>query len=115
MERIQATAVFPSIAASALREFKEVAADLLDRAQHEPGTLHYDWFFNSDETQCIVHETYADSDAVLTHIGNAGSLVGRLVELGGGVRVDVFGNPSEELRAALAAFDAPIYGFYKGK
>ena len=115
MRRIQTTGVFPSIAASALTEFKQIAADLLDGALNESGTLEYDWFFNADETQCVVRETFADSDAALAHMANAGARLGRLVELGGGVRIELFGNPSPELRAALVAFDPPVYAFAQGK
>ena len=115
MERIQTTAVFPSIAASELAEFKRVAADLLQAAREEPGTTQYDWFFNADETSCIVRETFADSDAVLAHMRNAGARVGRLIELGGGLRLEVFGSPSEEVRAALSALNPPVYSFAQGK
>ena len=48
-------------------------------------------------------------------MANAGARLGRLVELGGGVRIELFGNPSPELRAALAAFDPPVYAFAQGK
>jgi hypothetical protein len=115
MERIRAISLFPSISASALAEFKQVAADLLERTQQEPGTLEYEWYFNSDETQCIVHESFVDSDAVLVHIGNAGDLSGRIVELGGGVRLEVLGDPSDDLRAALAGFGAPVFAYDRGK
>src|SRR3954452_25282209 len=111
MERIQSTAVFPSISPACLSEFKQVAQDLLDTVRQEPGTIQYDWSFNDDETQCVVRETFDNSGAVLTHMSNTGALVGRLVELGGGLRLDVFGDASEELRAALVGFDPPIYTF----
>jgi quinol monooxygenase YgiN len=115
MERIQTTATFPSIAAEALSEFKKLAVELLDAAREEPGTTQYDWFFNSDETQCVVRESFANSDAVLAHMRSAGAQVGRLFELGGGLRLELFGSPSEELRSALVALDPPVYTFAQGK
>jgi hypothetical protein len=115
MERIQAISLFPSISASALPAFREVAAELLSLARDEPGTLQYEWFYNADETQCIVHETFADSNAVLAHIANAAEGGGRLAELGGGLRLEILGNPSKELRDALVAWGAPIYVYAEGK
>ena len=90
MEKFQVSAVFPSIAPSDLTEFKQVAAEALERTIPEPGTLHYDWFFSEDETKCVVREIYADSDALLAHLGNVGELLGRLIELGGGARARRF-------------------------
>jgi hypothetical protein len=115
MERIQTTAVFPSIAADALSEFKQVAADLVETAREESGTTQYDWFFSADETQCVVRESFATSHDVLVHMGNAGGRLGRLVALGGGLRLELYGDPSPELRSALVAFDPPIYAFAQGK
>lgn len=42
--------------------------------EKDPNTLQYDWFFNPDQTECVVREKYADSDAVLAHIQNLGGL-----------------------------------------
>ena len=115
MERIQTTAVFPAIAGTDLAELKQVVGELVERARQEPGTLQYDWFFNADETQCFVRETFADSSAALAHMANASDLLPRLLALGGGVKLELFGNASDELRAALAPFESPIYAYALGK
>ena len=80
MDAIQASARFPKIEATHLVEFKQLAADALDSARGESGTLQYDWFFSDDDTQCVVRETYRDSEAVLAHLGNVGPLLGRMIE-----------------------------------
>ena len=49
----------------------------------------YDWFFNEDESTCVVRETYADSEAVLTHLGLLSDMLGGIVELGGGVKIEI--------------------------
>src|SRR6478752_3683413 len=72
-------------------------------------------FFSGDGAQCIVREAYASSDAFLAHLGGAGPLLARLVELGGGLELDVFGEPSAALRAAVAAFQPRIYSYSQGK
>ena len=36
----------------------------------EPDTITYQFYSNKDNTKCIVHETYANSDAAFTHKWN---------------------------------------------
>lgn len=115
MDQIRVSAVFPSIAPGDVAEFKQVAAATLELTVPEPGTLQYDWYVNADETTCEVRETYADSDAMLAHVGNVGELLGRLVELGGGLEGSVFGSPSAELAEAIAPFSPTMYGHFQGK
>ena len=113
--KIQVSAVFPNIAPADLAAFKQVAAEALELTIPEPGTLHYDWFFSEDETKCVVREIYADSDAMLAHLGNVGELLGRLIELGGGLEPEGFGSPSAALAEAIAPFSPTMYGHFQGK
>ncbi len=115
MQKIQVSAVFPNIAPADLAAFKQVAAEALELTIPEPGTLHYDWFFSEDETKCVVREIYADSDAMLAHLGNVGELLGRLIELGGGLEPEGFGSPSAALAEAIAPFNPTMYGHFQGK
>lgn len=115
MEQIQASATFPAIAADNAYEFRQLAAEALETARGEPGTLQYDWFFSDDGAECVVRETYGSSDAVLAHLGNVGPLIERLIELGGGLKLEVFGEPSAALREVIAAFQPPIYSYVQGK
>ncbi len=115
MESLQVTAIFPAIAPENAGEFRQLAADALEIVRSEPGTLQYDWFFSADGTRCVVRETYASSDAVLGHLGNVGPILGRMVELGGGLELDIFGSPSPELSAAVSALRPTIYDYAHGK
>ena len=115
MNRILATAILPNIAPASLAEFKDLAATILERVRTEPGTLQHDWFLNSDETRCVVHEGYVDSEAVLAHLGNVGEFLGKLIELGGGVELEVFGDPSPDLVAAPAGLQPRISGTLQTK
>ena len=81
----------------------------------EPGTLQHDWFFSDDGGRCVIREAYASSDAFLAHLAGAGPLLGRLVELGGGLELEVFGEPSTPLRDAIAAFQPRIYSYSQSK
>jgi hypothetical protein len=115
MDRIHAVSLFPSIATSSLDEFKHILSELTTLAASEAGTLDWQWFLSADETQCIVFESFADSTAVLTHIDNAGGRGGRLVELAGGLRLEVLGDPSDELGVALADWGAKVFTSGQGK
>ena len=77
--------------------------------------MQYDWFFSDDGGRCVVREAYASSDAVLEHLGHVGPMLGRLVELGGGLELEVFGEPSQALSEAIAAFDPAVYSYVQGK
>jgi len=115
MDAIQASARFPNIKATDLAEFKQLAAEALDATRDEAGTLQYDWFFSDDDAQCVVRETYRDSDAVLVHLGNVAPLLGRMVELGGGLELEVFGSPSAPLREAIDDLQPVVYAHAQGK
>lgn len=115
MDQIQVTATFPDIAPDNLDEFKQLGADILKLATEEPGVLQYDWFFDAGEGKCVVRETFESSDAVMTHLGTVGHLVGPLAELGGGIEIELFGSPSEQLAQALEGFSPTCYSFFQGK
>ena len=109
------TAKYPNIAPADRAAFKELVKKDIDIATTEPGTLQYDWFFNVDETSCVVREAYANSDAVLAHMGNLGELLGQLAEFGGASKSRAFGNVSPQLVEAEAALQPAIYAFFQGK
>lgn len=115
MKEIQITAKF-KIHKGKLDEFKKIASDcVVAVAKNEKGkgSLQYDWFFSPDNSECIVHETYVDSNAVLTHMGNVGELLGQLLDMSD-FELEIFGNPSEELQKAGAALNPKVYLFYQG-
>jgi hypothetical protein len=115
VEQIQITATFPNIAKENLAEFKRLAGDAMKVTQDDSGALQYDWFFNADETTCVVRETYADSAAILAHLGLVADVLGPLIELGGGIEVEAFGSPSDELLKAAEPFHPTVYSFFQGK
>ena len=115
MEAIQVTAVFPNIPTEKLAEFKKLAADAMKPTAEDPGVLQYDWFFNADETRCVVRETYKNSEAVMNHLGMVGQMIAPLVEAGGGIEVELFGSPSKEVVEALAMLEPAYYTYFLGK
>ncbi|MDP8906285.1 MAG: antibiotic biosynthesis monooxygenase [Thermoproteota archaeon] len=55
-------------------EFKKLVQDMSKVVEaNEPDTVSYRFYLNSDETKCIVHETYANSEAALAHNSSVAS------------------------------------------
>jgi len=108
MEKIHVSATL-KIKPGKLQAFKAIAERLVAIVREkDSGTESYDWFLNSDETVCIVRETYESSEAVMAHIDHVGSVLGELVEVVD-VNIDVFGTPSAELRKAGESFGQVVY------
>jgi len=49
-----------------LEDFKRLAAQCMEIVRtKDTGTLQYDIYFNEDQSECIVHERYRDSEALI--------------------------------------------------
>ncbi len=108
MSQLQVNARF-TIHDGKLEEFKAVAAGCMASVREkDSGTEQYDWFFNEDQSVCVVRETYASSEAVLGHIGNLGDLMGQLLGAAD-MELDIFGEPSAELVEAAAGLAPKVY------
>jgi hypothetical protein len=66
----------------------------------DTGTLQYDVFCDEDVSECIVHERYRDSDAVLEHLANLGETATALFPICS-AEGEVLGTPNAKLRKAL--------------
>jgi quinol monooxygenase YgiN len=93
-----------------IREMSEVVET------NEPDTLEYQFYLNGDGTKCMVHETYVDSKAVLSHNDNTASktILPRIFNIAKLNTLDVYGNPSNELKKLLASFNSQIFNLYTG-
>ena len=114
-EVLQLTAEFPAVDKSDLEAFKRLVATAVAGAAEEPGTLGYDWFSNQDESAFLVRERYASSEALLAHAQASAETVGRLAGLGGGLKVEIFGEPSPTVLEAMAAVAPTVYPPVAGK
>ena len=113
MEQITATALF-NIKEGKLKEFKQFIPILISAVKEkDPGTLTYDWYLNEDNMECVVMEIYTDSQAVMAHSGNVGELLQKILEVAD-LSLQLYGNPSEELKNALEGLDVKVYPFYSG-
>lgn len=81
--------------------------------EKDTGTHRYDWFFNADQTECVVLEHYADSQAILDHAAQAGELLGPLIQLAD-MSFESYGAPSAEVLEGVAAFNLKEYTYFQG-
>jgi len=90
-----------SIKADMADEFLEVASKFIQRVvAREQNTLSYEWFLDESHETCSIPEWYRDDEALLTHLDNIRDLYDQLLAIGEITRLQVFGNASEEVRAA---------------
>lgn len=89
-------------------QFEQVAAEALAVARDDPGTIRYDWFLDDTRGVCAILEAFEDSAAFLAHTQNLGPLLQRLSELAD-IEIEMFGDPSAEVRQAAAKMGAPVY------
>ena len=89
-------------------EYKRLSAQAMEivRAE-EPGTLQYDTYLNDDETECVIVERYQDSEAAMAHAANLADISASVLEIVTVVHGELLGEPSPELRAALAGSEVP--------
>ena len=93
---------------------KDSVKDVVSRAvahvrENEPKTLRYDWYISDDGMTCVLFDSYADSDAALFHMKSLGPLLQELYELGTW-EVEVYGNPSDALKQAIAISNPTYFG-----
>ena len=98
MSEIQVSANF-RIPNGMLEEFKQHAAECLKHVKEkDTETIQYDWFLNSDKTDCEIREKYQSSNAVLRHQSNIrGPLLALFKKFGSPTSLVIYGNPSPEL------------------
>lgn len=113
MNNLQITARY-QIHSGKLAEFKKIAEECHSIVKvKDKDTLQYDWYFDESQTECVLRETYPDSDALLAHLGNIGKLGGKLVALGN-FSAEIYGQPSEELLQAISGLNIKVYTFFQG-
>ena len=113
MNNLQITARF-QIHSGKLAEFKKTAEECHSVVKaKDKDTLQFNWYFDESQTECVLRETYPDSNALLAHLGNIGGLFGELVALGQ-FSAEVYGQPSEELLQATKGLDIKVYSFFQG-
>jgi len=100
-------------------EFSALADEMSAATKaNEPGTLGYHWSLTDDRSVCHIFESYADSAAAMTHLGNFGrNFADRFFACVTPKRFTLYGDPDGGLVEALSAMGvavmAPMTGFIR--
>jgi quinol monooxygenase YgiN len=83
--------------------FKRQAAEMMRQAREkDTKTLRYDWFLSEDGTECEVHESYVNADALLEHAQNVAEARDKLFrDFAYGHEMTLYGDPSPALAALI--------------
>lgn len=114
VNKLQVSA-FIKIPKGKLEEFKQLAAEAVRvTSERDTGTLKYDWFLSSDQTECEWREEFKDSKAFLEHMVNTKEVQGKMFREFPIDHVNVYGDPSSELLEATKGFDIRLYSYSQG-
>ena len=92
-----------------VEEYKRLSAQAMDivRAK-ERDTLEYAIYFNADESEAVVIERFASSEALIEHGGNM-SEISPAVLATATVEGELLGEPSDELRTMLTGPEPELF------
>ena len=98
-----------------LEEFKSIVNTMVEITNlNEPNTLVYEYHINEDGTECHLLETFRDSDAFMTHLGNVGHMFETLFGFATMTRAKIYGSPSTELQQALDPLGVEYFAHLNG-
>ena len=104
-----------SIKEGKLEDFKSIVSTMVGITNlNEPNTLGYEYHINEDGTECHLLETFKDSDAFMTHLGNVSHMFDTLFTFATMTRAKIFGSPSEELQKSLDPLGVEYFGHFNG-
>ncbi len=87
---------------------KALMGEMVDATKaNEPSTLNYEFYASDDGATFHTYERYADSAAMMTHLGAFGEkFAERFLAIVEPTSFVVYGDPSAEVREALAPMGA---------
>ncbi|HKJ54588.1 MAG TPA: hypothetical protein VJ978_01245 [Nitriliruptoraceae bacterium] len=99
--------------------YTPLADECVERLSGMAGLLTYEWFLDETESVSRFLECFDSSDSMLEHMRRLDDVYPRVYEVATLEVVDVFGEPSDELREALGDFEGVRYwgtarGFERG-
>ena len=115
-ENIHITAEF-IIEKDKVEQFKILIREMSESVEtNEPDTLVYQFYLNHEKTTCMVHETYRNSEAAILHNNSIASktILPRILSIAKLNQFDAYGNPNEELRNMLKAFNSQTFSLFTG-
>jgi len=83
-------------------EYKRLSAEAMEivRARERGSTLEYAIYFNEDQSEAVVIERFASSEALLQHGANMAAISEAVLKTGT-VEGELLGEPNAELRSNL--------------
>ena len=89
----------------AVNEYGALAREIsADNQAAEPGQRTFEWFIDGQDVH--IYERYQDSAAAVTHVQRfVENFAERFLSLCTPTRMSVYGEPSDELKAAIAGFN----------
>ena len=104
-----------SIKEGKLDDFKAIVNTMIEMTDvNEPNTVVYEWYINEDGSECHLLETFKDSDAFMTHLGNVGHMFDTLFQFATMTRAKIYGSPSVELQQALDPLGVQYFAHFNG-
>jgi len=89
-------------------EYKRLAVQCMEIARTKDlGTLQYEIYFNDDQSEVVFIERYKDSDSLIEHFRNIGSLMEPVFATVTVIHGELLGEPNAELRKMLAGSEFP--------
>lgn len=97
-----------------LDEYRALAQEIsADNEAAEPGQVIFEWFIDDHEVH--IYERYTDSAAALSHVQRfVANFGGRFLSLCTPTQMSVYGEPSDELKAAITGFNPRYFGTLAG-
>ena len=82
---------------------------------NEPDTISYRFYFDRNETKCVVHEIYANSEAVFAHNNGLASqtILPKIFSVSRIMKFEVYGNPNKKLQKILTGFRPETYNLLR--
>ena len=104
-----------SIKEGKVEDFKSIVNNMVGITElNEPNTLVYEYHINEDGTECHLLETFKDSDAFMTHLGNVGHMFDTLFQFATMTRAKIYDSPSDELQESLDPLGVEYFGHFNG-
>jgi quinol monooxygenase YgiN len=100
-----------------IKEYKKLVRNMSKAVEaNEPDTVSYLFYFDKAETKCIVHELYANSEAVFAHNNGLASqtILPKIFGVSRISKFEVYGNPSKKLQKVLTSFSPETYNLFTG-
>ena len=100
---------------SQLDSFKRLAKEMNSIVRcNEPQTIQCQWYFHEGDNKWYLTETFANSEAFLTHLEDAGPKLEEILEIAEVSRFEVFGELSHSAKAVIATFGVKYFTFWDG-